>query len=124
VVDDENALRNIAAAALVRYGYKTLQATDGAEALTAFALNQDLVKAVVVDMNMPMMDGATTIMALRRLRPSLPVVAMSGLPEQEIAARKASPDHLLFLQKPFAADELLRAVDEALRPTPPPPAPR
>jgi PAS domain S-box-containing protein len=124
VVDDEDPIRNAATSILAKHGYRPLPAIDGAEALTLFARNQDTVKGAIIDMMMPLMDGPTTITALRRIMPNLPVVAMSGLPDQERAARGATETHLRFLQKPFTAEILLQTLQEVLHqdsPTPSPP---
>jgi FixJ family two-component response regulator len=58
---------------------------------------------------MPVMDGRQLAAAVARLRPSLPVVFMSGFTAQLMDMRLVSP-HLAFLAKPFSNDDLLATV--------------
>lgn len=116
VVDDEDALRELMILALEQAGYRVLSASDGAEGVSVFGRHQDEVEAVVVDMVMPYLDGAAAIEVMRRIKPGVPVVAISGLPEKAEEAVKAAPSRAVFLQKPFSVrhltDELGRILEE------------
>ena len=114
VVDDEEAVRNVARRTLETNGYRVVTAADGAEALVVFSRSREPFQAIMTDMLMPMMDGATLIRALRRLAPSLRLVAMSGLPEMERAAIEAGGTPGAFLLKPFNAETLLRSLHKVL----------
>ena len=57
VVDDEEIIRRVAAAALLRHGYKVLAATNGLEALEIYAKSPDSVDLILLDMTMPVMGG-------------------------------------------------------------------
>jgi PAS domain S-box-containing protein len=106
IVDDEENIRHITQATLEKFGYRTLTAADGAEALAIYAQNSAEIRLVLTDMAMPFMDGAATIRALRRLDPSLPIVAASGLPPAEINELNANR----FLPKPYTAEKLLTTL--------------
>jgi PAS domain S-box-containing protein len=106
IVDDEENIRHITQATLEKFGYRTLTAADGAEALAIYAQNSAEIRLVLTDMAMPFMDGAATIRALRRLNPSLPIVAASGLPPAEINELNANR----FLPKPYTAEKLLTTL--------------
>jgi PAS domain S-box-containing protein len=114
VVDDEEAIRGVAQAALELQGYRMVSASDGAEALFTLSRSREPFQAVVTDMLMPVMDGAALIRALRHHAPNLPIIAMSGLAEQEAVASQAGRRIDAFLPKPFSAEELLRAVNKTL----------
>lgn len=114
VVDDEEAVREIAAGVLEAAGYRTLAAADGQEARRLLEEHGSEVRAAVVDLVMPGVDGGATIEALRRLRPDLPVIAISGLDDRIQGTPPPGAD--LFLGKPFTAEELLAALRRLLRP--------
>jgi CheY-like chemotaxis protein len=65
-------------------------------------------------MMMPVLDGARTIAALRRLDPHVRIIATSGLHGGDLkgSAEQAGAD--LFLAKPFSAEKLLQAIHQVL----------
>lgn len=115
VVDDEDAIRQITRKTLEAYGYQVLLACDGSEAISVYVANQERVAAVLTDMMMPVMDGATTIQVLRRLNPALPIIGASGVDESEsIAGSTQGPRADQFLAKPYSAETLLNALRSVL----------
>jgi PAS domain S-box-containing protein len=113
LIDDERAIQEITGAIFAEHGYRVVTAGDGTEALALFAQQKDTIDLVVTDMIMPCLDGPATIRGLQRLKPGLPVIATSGLAENEALAREL--DHTKFLLKPFTTERLLHAVSESLR---------
>jgi CheY-like chemotaxis protein len=113
VVDDEQAFQEITAAIFAKYGYRVLTAGDGTEALALFAQQQDAIDLVLTDMMMPCLDGPATIRGLRRIKPGLPVIATSGLIENETIAHALGG---AFLLKPFTTEKLLDTVSHSLHP--------
>lgn len=109
VIDDELAILDVTSATLESFGYRVLTASDGSEGIALYAQNPD-VAVVVTDMLMPVLDGPTTIRALRKLNPNLRVVGMSGYTSQ----RMSGPIPDLMLQKPFRAADLLNAIHSVL----------
>jgi signal transduction histidine kinase len=114
LVDDEPAIREMCALLLESFHYRVLTAENGAEALALLERHKDKISAVIVDMLMPVMDGAATIRAMRWSAPQLKIIATSGLTEREQYASlgDAAPD--VFLQKPYTADQLVAAVGGVL----------
>src|SRR5207248_8334552 len=112
VVDDEAPVREVARATLSRAGYRPLAATGGAAALALLAEGHD-VRLAVVDVNMPDMDGPQTMRELRRLRPGLPLVAISGMDPGDLTWAGLDPPPS-FLAKPFPASALVEAVRHGL----------
>ncbi len=110
LADDDEAVREIAASVLEASGYRTVLAADGRAALRRFEERRAEVKAVVMDLRMPHLDGGAAIRALRELEPGLPIVAMSG---DENAAPPPGAD--LVLSKPLTAEDLLDALRRVLR---------
>lgn len=110
IVDDEENIRQITKATLEQFGYRTLTAADGTEALAIYAQNAGEIKLVLTDMAMPFMDGAATIRALRRIDPKLPVIAASGLTSADINELGVNA----LLSKPYTAEKLLTTLAEIL----------
>jgi signal transduction histidine kinase len=115
LVEDEETLRRLMALVLTGAGYQVLAAGRGEEALELGRRHAGTIHLLVTDMVMPGMSGRELAEDLRRLRPELKVLYISGYSE-EIAAHQGrlSPD-ALFLQKPFREEQLLRQVGAALR---------
>ncbi|MCY7348952.1 MAG: response regulator, partial [Pyrinomonadaceae bacterium] len=110
IVDDEKNIRQVTSATLEKYGYRTLTAADGTEALAIYAQNAAEIAVVLTDMAMPFMDGAATIRALRRMNPTLPIIAASGLMSEHTAEINADA----FLTKPYTAETLLNTLANLL----------
>ncbi|MFZ3169105.1 MAG: PAS domain S-box protein, partial [Candidatus Methanoperedens sp.] len=67
VAEDEESIRDITFSTLELSGYKVLMANDGAEAVALYAQNIDKIKVILMDMMMPIMDGQTSIQAIRKI---------------------------------------------------------
>ena len=122
VVDDDEPVRLMAAQILGSYGYKVVTACDGAEAIAAFAPRAAEVRLVLTDMDMPMLGGQALATALRRMRPELPIVAMSGTDSPGSVGHNDFTT--AFLVKPFQAETLLAIVRHTLDKPAPPAVPR
>lgn len=108
VVDDEPAVRRLAARALQRRGYEVTEARDGGEALEKLAATAGGFLAIVLDLTMPRLGGHEVLTRLGVEYPDLPVVLTSGYAGVEI------PEAQVFLEKPFTPDGLVRAIDQAI----------
>jgi signal transduction histidine kinase/CheY-like chemotaxis protein/integral membrane sensor domain MASE1/HPt (histidine-containing phosphotransfer) domain-containing protein len=112
VVDDVDLNRELVASLLTPFGYIVHQATDGAEAMTAVAsTDYDLV---LMDVQMPGMDGLTATRAIREVErlTKLPIVAMTAqaLPNQITACHEAGMND--YLAKPITSAALLAAIEK------------
>ncbi|MBK7392462.1 MAG: PAS domain S-box protein [Chloracidobacterium sp.] len=114
VVDDEESIREVAAATLAANGYRTVTAADGREAMDVYEENKADIAAVLTDMAMPNMDGAAMIAELRNIDPKLNIIAMSGMihENQTVDLQKLGVEKLL--PKPFTAEKLLTTLAEVL----------
>jgi CheY-like chemotaxis protein len=106
IVDDEENIRHITQATLEKFGYRTLTAADGAEALAIYAQNSAEIRLVLTDMAMPFMGRRGDDSRFAAVTPSLPIVAASGLPPAEINELNANR----FLPKPYTAEKLLTTL--------------
>lgn len=119
LVDDESAVRTITKKTLETYGYEVFSAKNGAKAIEVFAKHIDELDLVITDLMMPVMDGPALATAIRRINPSMPIIATSGLRLQtNLERRQIDTPH--FLTKPYSSQQLLQIVHTALtadRPT-------
>jgi len=115
VVDDEEAIRQITKSTLETFGYRVLVAADGAQALEQYATNRDDIAIVITDLLMPLMDGVATIRALRKLKPNVKIISVSGLADDAKTVEAARAGVETFLPKPYTAEQLLRALAQVLQ---------
>ncbi|MGH7629893.1 MAG: hybrid sensor histidine kinase/response regulator [Gemmatimonadales bacterium] len=116
VVEDEASVRAMMVRALSGAGYETVVADNGAAALQALHAANGVVRLVIADYSMPVMDGATLAEALSERWPTLPLLIVSGHPAELVARRRGPVVAASFLQKPFAPESLLRRVRELTTP--------
>jgi CheY-like chemotaxis protein len=116
-VDDEPALRTFAQQALEERGYRVLLAENGQQAIAVLTAHPE-VRAVVLDLAMPVMGGDTAGPMMRSLRPDVPLIVSSGYPESDASEMVGHSVAAAFLEKPFRADVLVSAVEEVLRSRP------
>jgi PAS domain S-box-containing protein len=110
VVDDEPAIREITQTTLENHNYQVITANDGIEAIALYAQYKNKIKAAIIDMMMPNMDGSTTINTLQRMNPSLPIIAVSGLANSEQIPLHKDSKLSAFLPKPYTAHELFKTL--------------
>lgn len=116
LVDDEESIRNIARHILEQYGYRVMVAENGAEAIALYAMRQSEIDLVLTDMSMPVMDGPSTINALKTLNATIPVIGSSGLSSHKGSVKATGISIDGFLTKPYTAETLLKIVHEVLHP--------
>ncbi|HVP84793.1 MAG TPA: ATP-binding protein [Rhizomicrobium sp.] len=122
LVEDEEAVRSFAARALRMRGYNVLEADGGEEALAIMEKQAGEIALVISDVVMPNMDGPTLVRAVRRLRPDMKVMFMSGYAEEAFRRNEEKAEDFHFLPKPFGLKQLAAKVKEVLSGTPPPAA--
>ena len=114
LVEDEDAVRNFAARALSRQGYEVLEAGTGVEALEIMQREQRPVDLVVSDVIMPEMDGPTLLKELRKTKPDLKFIFVSGYPDDAFRKSLDDGEQYAFLPKPFTLPQLAAKVKEEL----------
>ena len=115
VVDDEVGVRELVCDALRIAGFETLQANDGMSALTALrTAKPDLL---IIDINMPLMDGFDLVERLRSQNNHTPVLMLSARNDRADVTRGLSLGADDYVTKPFGLEELLLRVKAILRRT-------
>lgn len=89
-------------------------ATDGADAVAVYGRMGEEIDLVLTDMVMPIMDGPTTVRALKRMDPEVRIIGASGLGAngRVMRALDAGVEH--FLPKPYTAETLLDVIHRTL----------
>ncbi|MBI5522723.1 MAG: PAS domain S-box protein [Desulfarculus sp.] len=116
VVDDEESVRVMTKMMLERSGFTAITASDGLEGVELFRQHHAELKAVILDMTMPHMNGEQAFGEMRRINPGVPVVLASGYNEQDATNRFSGKGLAGFLQKPFRLGELRQKMRQALTP--------
>jgi CheY-like chemotaxis protein len=117
LVEDEDAIRDLACQFLRKSGYSVLLAKDGLEAMEAARTHHGAIHLLLTDIVMPRMGGAILAERMTALRPSLKVVLMSGYAEYS-SDSSAGRSKFPILQKPFSFTSLVQTVGDALNDNP------
>ena len=114
LVEDEEELRALNARGLKSRGYTVIEAGNGVEALEELERQGGQVDIVVSDVVMPEMDGPTLMKELKKRKPDIKIIFVSGYAED--AFDKNLPDHkqFNFLAKPFTLKQLVTVVKETM----------
>ena len=114
VVEDEAQVRTLECGILKARGYNVLSAGHGKEAMRICQEHSGPIHLLVTDLVMPHMNGRELARQVIPLRPSMKVLFVSGYPDQTLVNTGMARNQVLLLQKPFAADALLRTVRNVL----------
>ena len=112
IAEDEDGVRQLAVEALLRRGYRVLQAATGEDAIKAAAAYESTIHLLISDVVMPGMKGPELADRLRAMRPGIRVLLISGY-----AADVVTPHDLkeaALLSKPFSPSALAKAVKAIL----------
>jgi DNA-binding NtrC family response regulator len=113
VVDDELLIRDLLYDFFTGQGWSISVAENGERALEI--LNNKHIDLVLTDIKMPEMDGLALTEELRRLRPELPVVLMTGFPSVDSAVTALRQRVVDYVVKPFNINQLYKTLDSALQ---------
>ena len=115
LVDDEEMVLEVGRAILRRLGYDVITAMSGEEALERFGQEGRSIGCAVLDLTMPGMDGKTTFLQLRELRPDLPVIIASGLAVDQVAGQFEGLERVSIIQKPYQVADLAKKISERMQ---------
>ena len=115
VIDDEDAVRKLAAAALRRFDFTPLVAGDAQEAVDTLRKHVDEVCAIVLDFAMPRVNTEDLYHELRAIAPDVPIILSSGYAEADALERVRRIELAGFLQKPYLPTQLVQKVRGVMR---------
>ena len=113
LVEDEDMVRAVAERALTRAGYAVTTARDGEEGLAQIANGTEDFDLIVSDVVMPAMDGPAMARAIRKVKPALPILFMSGYAEETLR-NEIDIENMHFIPKPFSVQQISDKVSEVL----------
>ena len=114
IVEDERSIRDFIVVNLAHSGYKTLEASNGVEALAVYEKNQD-IDIVLTDVMMPEMDGIELSKELRKRNRALGIVMLTAKTQEEdkiIGLFSGADD---YITKPFSPSELVARLEAIYR---------
>lgn len=114
VVDDEDAVRRVAATVLQRAGCTVITCSGGAEAIERYRSRQKHIDLVIADMVMPGMNGRDLFAALRAVDPRAAILITSGYTSGSDIEELLRDGARGLLQKPYLVHELISAVLRAI----------
>nr|WP_320134037.1 cache domain-containing protein [uncultured Holophaga sp.] len=115
VVDDEPDIRENACIALESLGFTVLTAADGLEAVEVYREYRDEIRAVLMDLTMPRLDGKEALQRIRTLDPKACIILSSGYSEQDIRHTFGDGMPSGFIQKPYQIKDLQHAIVDGIR---------
>ncbi|MBU8914225.1 MAG: PAS domain S-box protein, partial [Spirochaetales bacterium] len=115
LVDDEEMITRVGEQMLETLGYRVIVANGGEQAIAIIENMGHEINLVILDMIMPVMDGASTFDRVRSIIPTMPVVLCSGYSMDGRAGAIMRKGCNGFVQKPFTLSDLSQAVGEVLR---------
>jgi CheY-like chemotaxis protein len=114
IVEDDRAIREAFHALLEQEGYGVESFANGQDAIDRLRRAPEPC-LVLLDMMMPVMDGAALAASLATSHPDLPIIATSGLNANGGLAQARNAGVRRFIAKPYTTGELLAGVQDALR---------
>jgi len=113
-VDDERSVTESTAALLRNQGYTVVTAKDGAEAVEYYTQSWEHIDLVILDMNMPVMNGRDTFIAMRKINPGIKAMLATGYSLDSNAQEILDEGALFHIQKPFRIHDLVPQTEQAL----------
>jgi len=96
------------------YGYKVIDAVDGEDAMEKFMKNKDDVQLLLLDAIMPKKNGKEVYMEIRKIRPDIKTVFLSGYSADVVQDKGIHEEGLTLISKPISPAELLIKIREVL----------
>jgi len=116
LAEDDEMLRTLATSVLEEFGYTVIAAVDGVDAVSKFAENMDSIDLVILDLMMPNMKGNETLHYIRKKRPAVKALYVSGYAADTFNGINAFDERVPLLIKPLTPTGLLLAVRSQLDP--------
>lgn len=114
IADDEELVCNVGKEMLAHFGFKALQANDGQHAVEVFHEHADEIACVILDLNMPHLDGEQVFLEMRKTHPDVKVILTSGYSMDDLTHRFAGQGLAGFLQKPFNLKDLRNVLAQVV----------
>jgi len=114
MIDDEETIRIVSKMIIEDEGYGVITAKDGREGLDIFIARQKEIHIIILDLTMPLMDGAETFAELRKISSDVPIILSSGFNEPNRNGMFKDKGLSGFIQKPYSAKVLMDTIHKVL----------
>ncbi|MFA6053961.1 MAG: response regulator [Thermodesulfovibrionales bacterium] len=114
LAEDEETIREFIKKLLEEYGYKVITAVDGQTAINEFKAHQDKIQLMLLDVIMPNRNGKEAYDEIKKIRPDIKVLFMSGYPADIIHKQDIIEKGFAYVEKPASPTKLLRKIREVL----------
>lgn len=114
IADDEPAIRDMLSSLLARMNFHVITASDGLDAVDQYLKYAEDITLLLMDINMPSLDGEEAVRRIRHISPRVPVLLISGYPQEHIMRRFADLSGVEFVKKPFQKEKLEQAIRRVL----------
>ena len=114
LVDDDRAFLGVLKRMIERLGYEALSTANGLDAIAIYRERAREIGAVLLDLDLPGMDGWTTLDQLHRIDSTTRVILISGRDEHEVRAEMPRDARLRCLQKPFSMNDIGQLLRDAM----------
>lgn len=114
IAEDEESVRELTKISLEVQGYKVIEAVDGEEAVNKFMKNKDKIKLLLLDVVMPGKNVKEVYDEIKKIRPDIKALFMSGYGEKVVHKRGILKEGLNYITKPVSPSELQEKVREVL----------
>jgi len=114
LAEDEEEVRNLTKSLLEEADYKVIEAVDGYDTINKFMKNKDTINFLLLDVIMPTKNGREAYEEIRKIRPGIKALFMSGYSESVIHQKTILKEGLYYISKPFSQTALLKKVREIL----------
>ncbi len=114
LVDDEESVRLLGRRMLEKIGFSVLEVENGQKALELFRERLDEIVCIILDLTMPLMDGAETFREIRKINDSVPVIISSGYTQQDVAQLFTERGFSGFIQKPYMMESFENEIRRVL----------
>jgi two-component system, cell cycle sensor histidine kinase and response regulator CckA len=115
LAEDNESVRHMQRMILKSAGYDVFEAADGKSAVELFHENTDLIDIVVLDVVMPGMDGKVAYDQIKKMKPEIKILLVSGHTGDIISSKGIDQDRVDFLAKPFSPAQLLKKIRDIMQ---------
>jgi len=114
IAEDDKEVMSFSREVLERYGYRVIEAVDGEDAVEKFADHEHTIDMLLLDVVMPKKNGREVLEVIRKLRPDVKALFISGYAPGSIHNKGILEEGIHYVSKPISIEGLLRRVREVL----------
>ncbi|MBF0327616.1 MAG: PAS domain S-box protein [Nitrospirae bacterium] len=114
IAEDDSHVRSVVSLYLKQAGYNTIEVENGEEAISKFKENAEKVAVLVLDVIMPVKNGRAATDEIKKIKPDIKVIYMSGYTDDIITKKGMLEDGFDFISKPINSEIMLTKIREVL----------